>query len=101
MAANRVGTRCRGAGWSTSSIHAERAVVKELGDVTKLRGAVLYVIRIPLAKQDEFGPNTIRDSRPCYQCYDFLCMCMRRYGLRKVYYTVGREDTGCSPKGPL
>ena len=77
---NRVGTRSRGAGWNDSTIHAECAVVKQLGDTSKLRGCVLTVVRIS-------KDNEIRCSKPCHACHKFLVKCMREYGLRKVLYS--------------
>ena len=81
-AANQVGSRSRGSGYSDHSIHAERNVVKELGDISQLRGADMYVMRV--SRKNEFAA-----SKPCAECQVFLEKCMREYGLRKVYYTVG------------
>lgn len=77
---NTVGTRSRGCGYSDQTIHAERAVVKRLGDVSQLRGATLIVVR--LNRQGE-----LRNSKPCHDCELFLEKCMREYGLRKVIYS--------------
>jgi hypothetical protein len=77
---NSIGTRSRGCGYSDQSIHAERAVVKRLGDVSQLDGCVLLVIRVN--KQGE-----LRNSKPCRDCQKFLEKCMREYGLRKVVYS--------------
>lgn len=77
---NRIGTRSRGCGYSDQSIHAERAVVKLLGDISQLRGCVLIVVRIN--KQNE-----IVGSKPCSDCQKFLEKCMKCYGLRKVVYS--------------
>jgi cytidine deaminase len=67
-----------GAGYSGNTIHAERAVLKRIGDVTKLRGAELVVIRV--------GPRVdIKSSMPCSECKCHLEKCMRVYGLRYVY----------------
>lgn len=79
-ARNSVGSLSRGAGWSKNSIHAERAVVKRLGDVSQLDGCVLFVVRIN--KQGE-----LRNSMPCRDCRKFLEKCMAQYGLRKVVYS--------------
>jgi hypothetical protein len=76
---NRIGTRSRGVGFSHQTIHAERAVVKELGDLSKLRGASLCVWRI--------SAMNILPSKPCDECQKFLEKCMREYGLLKVYYS--------------
>lgn len=80
IARNKIGTRSRGCGWSDLSLHAERAVVKSLGDISQLRGCTLVVIR--LSKHNE-----IRNSEPCEDCCNFLRKCMKLYGLRKVVYS--------------
>lgn len=77
---NRVGTRSRGSGWNDFTIHAECAVIKQLGDITKLRGCVLTVVRIG-------RDNELLCSKPCHACEKFLLKCMREYGLRKVVYS--------------
>lgn len=77
---NSVGTRSRGCGWSDKTIHAEVAVIKELGDIRKLDGCVLVVMRIN--KQGE-----VKNSKPCQNCHNFLEKCMDRYGLLKVMYS--------------
>lgn len=77
---NRIGTRSRGCGYSDQTIHAERAVVKDVGDVSQLRGCILIVVRIN--KQNEF-----MCSKPCPDCQKFLEKCMKCYGLLKVVYS--------------
>jgi hypothetical protein len=77
---NRIGSRSRGCGWGDQSIHAERAVVKALGDLSQLRGSVLIVVRV--GKYDN-----IMGSKPCHDCEVFLKKCMEKYGLRKVIYS--------------
>lgn len=78
QANNKVGTRSRGCGFSDRTIHAERAVVKQLGDISKLRGASLCVWRI--------SSMSVLPSKPCEECHIFLTKCMKEYGLRAVYY---------------
>jgi hypothetical protein len=80
IAHNSLGSRSRGAGYSDQTIHAERAVVKNLGDYSQLRGAILLVYRFN-------SHNELRDSKPCVDCQLFLEKCMREYGLRKVIYS--------------
>ena len=80
-AMNKIGSRSMGCGYSDWTIHAERAVVKRLGDISQLRGATLYVCRFN--KEGE-----LRDSKPCHECQVFLEKCIREYGLRKVVYTT-------------
>jgi hypothetical protein len=81
MATNYVGSRARGCGYDTRSIHAERAVLKKVGDYTKLDGAILIVIRISR------GTNELVDSTPCDGCRPHLEKCVKDYGLRRVYYS--------------
>lgn len=94
IAHNSVGSRSRGSGYSDRTIHAERAVVKRLGDVSQLRGATLYVYRFNAVGE-------LRDSSPCHGCQIFLEKCMREYGLRKVIYStsssLSREHLSQNP----
>ena len=87
VATNRVGTRSRGCGYSDCTIHAERNVVKELGNLEQLRGASLYVFRISKCK-NKFGMEKIQNSEPCYDCHRFLEKCVKNYGLRRVFYST-------------
>jgi cytidine deaminase len=79
VARNSIGSRSRGCGYSDATLHAERAVVKKLGDTSKLKGTTLVVWRV-----NETGD--LRPSKPCPGCQLFLEKCMREYGLRKVVY---------------
>ena len=79
---NNYGSRSRGSGYSNSSIHAEKNVVKELGDISKLKGADMYVMRFSRA-----DPLDFVSSVPCSSCKIFLEKCMKEYGLKNVYYT--------------
>lgn len=85
LATNDIGSRSRGCGYSDLTIHAEKAVVKKLGDTSKLRGATLYVIRISRAKTS-VGEDRIKNSEPCYDCHLFLRKCHEKYGLASVQY---------------
>ncbi len=78
---NKVGTRSSGSGYSNRSMHAEKAVVKQLGDISALRGATMIVFRVLRDKQK------IGCSKPCAECQYFLNKCIAKYGLRKVYYS--------------
>lgn len=82
---NRIGTRCRGSGWSDFTIHAERAVVKALGDLSQLKGCVLVVVRISKT-------NEVMCSKPCHDCEKFLKKCMKCYGLQKVMYSETKQE---------
>jgi hypothetical protein len=79
-ARNTLGSRCRGSGWSDQSLHAERAVVKRIGDISLLHGCTLVVVRVN--KHGEY-----LNSKPCSGCQKFLEKCIREYGLRKVCYS--------------
>ena len=85
-ATNRNGSRSSGSGYSDHSIHAEKNVVKKLGDISKLRGADLYVMRIGKDNKNGKG-NKLMTSKPCDECQLFLEKCMREYGLKNVYFT--------------
>lgn len=80
-ATNRIGTRGRGCGYDHRSIHAERAVLKKIGDTAKLSGAILIVIRISR------GTKEIVNSEPCHSCRCHLEKCMKHHGLKGVYYS--------------
>jgi hypothetical protein len=81
-ASNRVGTRSRGSGFSNMTIHAEVNVIKSVGDISKIKGCDLYVMRVPKNCQKGF-----MGSKPCHACEKFLTKCMKEYGLNHVYYT--------------
>ena len=82
-ATNRIGTRSKGCGYSNYTIHAEKNVVKVLGNYNLLRNSDIYVIRCGK------GINALNfiNSKPCCECECFLNKCMNKYGLNKVYYT--------------
>lgn len=85
QATNGFGSRSRGSGYSESSIHAEKNVVKYLGNIHELRGADMYIVRISRKSYSE-GLDQFIKSKPCKQCTVFLEKCMREYGLRHVFY---------------
>ena len=67
------------------STHAEIDAINNIGDKTLLRDADLYVVRIG---SDHDGNIIIRGSQPCRTCLPKLLKCMRKYGLRNVFYSV-------------
>jgi tRNA(Arg) A34 adenosine deaminase TadA len=79
-ARNAIGTRSRGCGYQDTTIHAEFAVIKRLGNVQHLKGCTLVVVRINRR-------NEVMGSKPCACCTKFLQKCIGRYGLRKVVYS--------------
>lgn len=66
---------------ATPSMHAERSVVKTLGDINRLRGTTLVVVRIGK------NSNDLKNSKPCEHCEGFLKACMKKYGLSRVIYS--------------
>lgn len=78
---NHYGSRKRGCGYTDRTIHAERAVLKKVGDVTKLNGCIMIVIRF--ARKD----TELINSVPCHSCRCHLEKCMKEYGLRRIYYS--------------
>jgi hypothetical protein len=85
QATNEFGSRSRGSGYSDRSIHAERNVVKEIGNIQNIRGAEMYVVR--LSRNVNCTDSPFAGSKPCAECAVFLGKCMREYGLKNVYYT--------------
>jgi hypothetical protein len=81
IASNFVGSRQGGCGYDDRSIHAERAVIKKMGDNTKLSGAIMIVIRVSR------GTNQIANSKPCDVCQCHLDKCIKKYGLKCIYYS--------------
>jgi hypothetical protein len=80
LSTNRVGSRSSGAGYSKQTIHAERAVMKAVGDVSLLRGATLVVVRVTKAGLPAY-------SAPCEECQAAIEAAKRKYGLRRVIHS--------------
>jgi len=91
VATNRLGSRTRGCGYDERTLHAERAVIKHVGDHTKLLGATLIVIRMSR------GTEQLIHSEPCHGCRCHLEKCIKTYGLKNVYYSVGTLNPHSSP----
>jgi hypothetical protein len=85
VASNRVGSRSRGCGYAKYTIHAERNVIKQFGDTSKLKGCDLFVMNIHENRLT--GEKYFRFSKPCHDCQVFLEKCQGEYGLKNVYYT--------------
>jgi len=81
IATNFLGSRSQGCGFGERTIHAERAVIKKLGDHTLLDGAIMVVFHVT-----SYG-GAILYSEPCKGCKPHLRKCMREYGLKCVYYS--------------
>jgi len=87
VATNQLGSRTRGCGYDERTIHAERAVIKHVGH-TKLMGATLIVIRMSR------GTEQLINSEPCHGCRCHVEKCIKKYGLKRLYYSV---ETQASP----
>ena len=85
-ASNRIGSRSSGSGYSKNTIHAEKNVVKALGDTSLMRGADMYIMRITSNVKKQ-GFERFMYSEPCNSCRIFLSKCIREYGLKNVYWT--------------
>ena len=81
MATNQLGSRGKGCGYTDRTIHAERAVLKKVGDHTKLNGSILIVIRFSSKTKE------LTNSAPCRSCRPHLEKCVKEYGLRRIYYS--------------
>jgi deoxycytidylate deaminase len=93
-ATNRIGYRPQGEStfYNTAvrekrNIHAEENVVRQLGDYNKLRDADMYVMRYGRGDKN----RTFVNSKPCPKCECFLNKCIKKYGLRNIYYTTSEE----------
>lgn len=91
VATNRIGVRARalrkGERYTHNThgpctIHAEIAALRCVGDLTRLRGADMYVWRL----SPSIGKPS--NSAPCSECRRVLEKCMREYGLKRVYYST-------------
>lgn len=78
----RSGPRYENKAHRPCTIHAEIAVLRSLGDLSKLRGADMYVWRLSPCQ------GKPSNSKPCAECTCVLEKCMRDYGLNKVYYST-------------
>ena len=82
IASNFLGSRSSGCGFDDRTIHAERAVIKKVGDYSLLQGTIMIVIRIsPVTRHAGY-------SEPCKTCKPHLQKCMKKYGLKCVFYSV-------------
>jgi hypothetical protein len=81
-ATNFLGSRSSGCGYDNRSIHAERALLKKLGNNNRMNGATMIVIRLTQ------GTNQLSNSKPCEGCEPHLKKCIKLYKLKAVYYSI-------------
>ena len=66
------------------SRHAEENALRNV-DSTKLYGATLYVVRAGFnANKDKVYMN----SKPCERCTSIINTCIKKFGLKAVYYST-------------
>lgn len=66
------------------SQHAEEKALRNV-DCSKLYGASLYVVR---AAYDNNNQRIFMNSKPCDKCTSIINSCMRKFGLKVVYYST-------------
>jgi len=67
------------------SRHAEENALRHV-DKRKLCGARLYVVRSGGCINTD---HYLMNSKPCKRCTDIIETCMRKFGLKVVYYSSG------------
>jgi len=67
------------------SFHAEEIALRNT-DYRKLCGAKMYVIRINSLNNKT---TDFMNSKPCEKCTYIINACIRKYGLKTVYYSDG------------
>jgi cytidine deaminase len=82
FATNKCRTRSRTPNSAGFTIHAERNAIYKLGDHSKMKGAIMLVIRV-------LSDGSLGESKPCHSCEQHLKKCMEEYGLSKVFYSCG------------
>jgi hypothetical protein len=71
-------------------MHAEISAVKNLGNLLKLNGANMYIIRVgKMAKNSD--QYVFKYSQPCPGCTKFLNKCIKKYGLQNIYFTCDNK----------
>ena len=70
------------------SRHAEENALRN-ADNSKLCGATLYIVRTGI---DDNNNNIFMNSKPCEKCTSIINSCIRKFGLKVVYYTTGQSD---------
>ena len=78
---NKPMTRDHAPGCNKQTMHAEHSVVKNLGDISLLRGSKLIVIRLS-------PDGRVVNSKPCWDCMKFLHKCRNKYGLSDALYST-------------
>ena len=72
------------------SIHAEELALRK-SDYRKLSGAKMYVVRINSIEDNSDKSLYFMNSKPCNKCTYIINACIRKYGLKTVYYSDGNN----------
>jgi ATP-binding cassette subfamily F protein 3 len=64
------------------SFYEEEKALRNV-DHKKLLGAILYVVRYDILTEEDF-----MNSKPCKRCTIIIEKYMKKFGLKKVYYTI-------------
>jgi hypothetical protein len=85
FATNKVASRSSGASsrGSQNFIHAEKNLLRAIGDLSRMKGSDVYVMRISPVSSTGF-----MYSQPCSECTAILNKCIEKHGLRKVFFTT-------------
>lgn len=64
------------------TIHAEADAIRNcISNGISMKGAVMYVVRFNIRT------NEATYSKPCHNCFELILSCVKKHGLRKIYYT--------------
>ena len=70
------------------SQHAEENALRHV-DKRKLCGARLYVVRSVCQDHKDNKDHILMNSKPCKRCTSIIETCMKKFGLKSVYYSDG------------
>jgi len=92
---NRVGcpghTRRQGSRYELgpATLHSEVAAVRDLKSTKLLRDANIFVWKWKVDRNMIINSQTVvKNSRPCANCEVMLTSCAKKYGIRKIYYSL-------------
>ena len=72
-----------------ATLHSEVAAVRDLKSKKLLRDADIFVWKWKVDRNMIINSKTVvKNSRPCVECEAVLRSCARKYGIRKIYYSI-------------
>ena len=70
-----------------ATIHSEVAALRDVSSRV-LRNADIFVWKWKVEKEMNItSESTVKNSKPCVECEAVLRTCIKKYGIRKVYYS--------------